>query len=119
MDAGEVSYTLDDHFAGKHPVAKELYDEVMELLSSIGPVKAEPKKTCIHLVRKSALGGITVRKDSILLEFKTDYPIDSSSLTKSEQVSRNRFHHTMKLTTPRALTEDVKCWLKDAYDLSA
>jgi hypothetical protein len=118
MAMSEAAYTLDDHFAGKPPETRALYDEVMRLLGSFGPVTAEPKKTCIHLVRRTALGGVTVRKDAIILEFKTDYPIDSPALAKTEQISRNRWHHTLKVTSAGVLTEEVAGWLRDAYELS-
>lgn len=73
----EIIYTLDMHFDGTTESARELYDRIMDVLGSFGPVAAEPKKTCIHLVRRTAIAGVRVRKDFVLLEFKTDYPIDS------------------------------------------
>ena len=115
----EAAYKLEDHFAGKAPQTGELYDQIMKILESLGPVSVEPKKTCIHLVRRTALAGITVRKDFVILEFKTDYPIESPALAKTEQISRNRFHHTLKVTSPDSLTKEVHGWLHDAYELSA
>ena len=115
----EDIHTLEEHFDGKAAVVRELYERIMELLGSFGQVTAEPKKTCIHLVRRTAIGGITVRKDFVILEFKTDYSIDSPLLAKTEQISRSRFHHTIKVTSPEVLTDQVKCWLRDAYELSA
>lgn len=113
------AYTLESHFAGKDPKARELYAAVIRVVGAFGPVTAEPKKTCIHLVRRTAIGGITVRKDFVILEFKTDYPIDSPALAKTEQISRSRFHHTLKVTSPEDMTDEVKHWLNDAYTLSA
>jgi hypothetical protein len=115
----EIIYTLDMHFDGTTESARELYDRIMDVLGSFGPVAAEPKKTCIHLVRRTAIAGVRVRKDFVLLEFKTDYPIDSPLLSKTEQLSRNRYHHTIKVMSPEALNEQVRCWLRDAYELSA
>jgi hypothetical protein len=112
-------YTLEEHFAGKSPRTHLLYDRILRMLESFGAVVADPKKTCIHIVRRTALAGIRVRSDYLLLEFKTDYPIDSPALVKTEQISRNRYHHTIKVDSPDVLTDEVRAWLRDAYELSA
>jgi hypothetical protein len=112
-------YTLEHHFSGKPAGVRELYDRVMEALRGFGPVRGDPKKTCIHLVYRTALGGITVRREHLILEFKTDHPIESARLAKSEQVSRSRYHHTLKLTPADPLDGEVLGWLREAYDLSA
>jgi hypothetical protein len=114
----ELSYTLEEHFEGRSPETHLLYDRIMRLLESFGAVTAEPKKTCIHLVRRTALAGIRIRNNYVILEFKTDYPIDSPTLDKTEQLSKNRFHHTLKVASPDSLTEEVRGWLRDAYELS-
>jgi hypothetical protein len=112
-------FTLEQHFAGKHPAVRELYDRLMDAIRGFGPVRDAPKKTCIHLVHRSALGGITVRREQLTLEFKSDHPIESARLAKSEQVSRGRYHHTLKLAPTDALDGELLGWLKEAYDLSA
>ena len=113
-------YTVESHFAGKEPAVRALYDELMALLGTFGSVEVEPKKTCLHLVVKSAMAGVYPRRDYINFEFKTDYPIDSPRIAKSEQISRSRWHHVMKLTTPQELQEEeVLGWLKDSYRLSS
>lgn len=40
-------YSLDDHFAGKEPFVRDLYDLLFETLRLFGPVKAFPVKTRI------------------------------------------------------------------------
>lgn len=114
-----MTYTVDEHFAGKDPVVRELYQQLLAMLRSFGPVAEDPKKTSIHLVNRSALGGVSTRKDYILLQFKTDYPIASPRLSKTEQVSRNRYHHTLKVESLAALDGEVQGWLADAHRLSA
>jgi hypothetical protein len=112
-------FTVDSHFAGKEPAVRALYEQLMTVLSSFGPVTVEPKKTCLHMVVKSAMAGVYPRKDYVNFEFKTDYAIESPRISKSEQISRSRWHHVMKLTSPQELQEEeVLGWLKDSYTLS-
>jgi hypothetical protein len=53
-----------------------------------------------------------------LLTIKTDYPIESSRVTKTEQVSRNRFHLLIKLEAPKEIDAELLKWLKVAHKLS-
>ena len=39
------------------PASRELYEELLSRLKSLGPFKEEIKKTSIHLVRSSAFAG--------------------------------------------------------------
>ena len=41
----------------------------------------------------------------------------NSVVTKAEQVSKNRFHNELKLTSASEIDEDLLGWLKDAYAL--
>jgi hypothetical protein len=113
-----AEYTVEEHFANKGAGVRVLYDGLLTLLRGWGPVKEEAKKTSIHLVNRSALAGVYVRRGYINLEFKTDYPIDSPLISKSEQVSRNRYHHTLRLDSPAVLEGEATRWLQDAYRLS-
>lgn len=36
-------YSLDEHFAGKSPAVRELFDEVVKAIESVGPV-GRPKR---------------------------------------------------------------------------
>jgi hypothetical protein len=41
----------------------------------------------------------------------------STFLTKTEQVSKNRFHNELKLNSPDEIDEELLGWLKDAHIL--
>jgi Domain of unknown function (DUF5655) len=60
-----------------------------------------------------------VRKAHIVLTIKSDRPIKSHRVFKSEQTSAKRFHHEIKLSTVDDLDAEIQRWLKAAYDLSA
>jgi hypothetical protein len=113
-----TEFTIEAHFEGKDPALRTLYHKTIEMLRSIGPVTAEPKKTCIHLVRRTAFGGIHFRKDHLLLEFKSACAIDDPAIAKSEQISANRWHHTVRLDSSDALTEKLRDWLRNAWEMS-
>ena len=112
------AYSVKDHFSNKDPSVRALYDQLLSILQAFGPVTEDPKKTSIHLNRKSALAGVETRKDSLLLNIKSDHQIRSPRIEKAEQISTKRFHHRLRIASPRDLDEELKAWLKEAYLLS-
>jgi hypothetical protein len=114
-----MSYTVDDHFTGKEPVVRDLYAALLAAIRKYGPLEEDPKKTSIHLVNRTAMAGVYTRREYINLDFKSEYPIDSPRIARSEQLSRNRYHHTIKLTSKKDLDRELLGWLKNAYTLSA
>jgi hypothetical protein len=95
-----------------------LYDQLISLLRTFGPIEEDPKKTSIHLNRASALAGVETRKNYLLLNIKSDHKIESPRIEKAEQVSAKRFHHKVRISSPKDFDEELKTWLKEAYLLS-
>jgi len=112
------SYSVNDHFVNKDADIRNLYDQLISLLRTFGPIEEDPKKTSIHLNRKSALAGVETRKDYLLLNIKCDHAIQSPRVVKTEQISAKRFHHKVRLSSPKDFDEELKTWLKEAYALS-
>lgn len=112
------AYSVSDHFVNKEPAVRGLYDQLISLLRSFGPVEEDPKKTSIHLNRKSALAGVEVRKNYLLLNIKSDHQIKSPRVEKAEQISAKRFHHKIRISSPQDLDKELKSWLQEAYLLS-
>ncbi|MCB9143734.1 MAG: hypothetical protein H6635_00065 [Anaerolineales bacterium] len=113
-----TEYFVDHHFENKSPLVREIYDSLIKKIKSFGKVQEEPHKTSIHLLNQTTFAGVATRKDYLLLTIKTDRPIKSSRVTKTEQVSRNRFHLLIKLEAPKEIDVELLKWLKDAYNLS-
>jgi hypothetical protein len=110
--------SVNDHFVNKDPAVRTLYDQLVLLLRTFGPIEEDPKKTSIHLNRQSALAGVETRKDCLLLNIKSDHAIKSPRIEKAEQVSTKRFHHKVRISSPMDFDEELKNWLKEAYGLS-
>lgn len=114
-----TGFNVENHLENKSPIVREIYDSLIKKVKSFGKFQEEPHKTSIHLLNQTAFAGVSTRKDYLLLTIKTDYPLESSRITKTEQVSRNRFHHLIKIETPQAIDTELLNWLKDAYKLSS
>jgi hypothetical protein len=112
------TYSVDDHFVNKDPSVRALYNQLIKTVKKFGPIEEDPKKTSIHINRKSALAGVETRKDCILLNIKLDHPIKSPRIEKMEQVSAKRFHHKVRITSLKDFDDELKGWLMQAYALS-
>lgn len=110
--------TIYDHFVNKDPSVRSLYDQLLKILNDFGPVKEVPKKTSIHIDRKSALVGVETRRDCILVTIKADHKINSPRIEKHEQISARRFYHKVRIKSSKDFDAELKGWLKDAYLLA-
>ena len=116
MNSGSPS--VRQHFTGKTPAVKTLYDLLLKTVGKFGDFSEDPKKTSIHLNRRTAFAGVATRKDAIILTIKANRDIGSSRILKREQASANRWHLEVRLTKPADIDPELISWLKEAYELS-
>jgi hypothetical protein len=112
------NFTIDEHFKDKDPAIRILYDRLLVVLGQFGTIIEEPKKTSIHLVRKSALAGVETRVSYLRLNIKADHMIKSPRIVKSDHPSANRFHHKVRIESPEDFDEELADWLREAYSIS-
>ena len=55
----------------------------------------------------------------MLLNIRSDKPIASSRVRKTEQVSKNRVHNELLVSSPAEIDAELLAWLAAAYSLSA
>jgi len=104
---------LENSAANVHATYKRLLAEVR----TFGPFREELKKTSIHLAHTVGFAGVHPRKHYLYLNLRTDSPIVSPRIHKSEQVSKNRYHNEIELSTPEEIDAELLTWLRAAYTL--
>ena len=105
-------------FAKSEPAVEKTYAAILKAVSRFGDVRAEEKKTSIHLCAKTGFAGVHPRKSAVLLNIRSAMPIKSKRIRKVERVSANRFHNEMLLASPKEVDAEIIGWLKEAYALS-
>jgi Domain of unknown function (DUF5655) len=118
MPASTTGNSVKEHFTDRAPSVKATYEAILKAAKRLGPVKEEPKKTSIHLVRKSAFAGIATRKSALILTLKADSDVASRRIGKRKRVSANRWHLEVKLDSPETVDTEVVSWLSKAYELA-
>ena len=111
--------TVSQHFAGKSENVKATYKRLLKVAASFGDFTEDPKKTSIHLNRRTAFAGVATRKEALLLTLKAPQDIKSSRVRKHEQASANRWHLELSLASPSEVDAELVKWLREAYELSA
>ena len=118
MPSTPTRVTVASHFAKSAKSVGETYATLLEVSRRLGPVREEPKKTSIHLVRNTAFAGVATRKDALILTLKSERPLKSPRVHRSEQTSANRWHNEIRLTTPTDVDAELRTWLAEAYKLA-
>jgi len=113
-----TEFLVSQHFEGKEPVVKSIYERILKETRKFGKVIEEPKKTSIHLVNKSAFAGVATQKVALVLNIKSTLPIKHARIKKSEKVSASRYHQEIKLTSADEVDSVLIGWLQDAYLIS-
>ena len=114
-----LKHDLQSHFEGKDPLVKQMFDKLLKGAQKFGPVKVEPKQTSIHLANRFGFAGVYTRKNYINLEIHLAYPLKSTRVTKLDQASANRYHHTIVLRSLDEIDAELFRWLKEAYLLKS
>jgi uncharacterized protein DUF5655 len=109
---------VQTHFEDRSPEVKAIYVKILQAAKKLGPVREEPKKTSIHLVRKSAFAGIATRKSSLILTLKSDGDLPGERVIKRERASANRWHLEIRLERPAQVDRELVGWMRRAYELS-
>lgn len=111
-------YSVGEHFENRKPVVKDIYKAIIRTAKKFGPVKEDPKKTSIHLVRKTAFAGIATRKSGLILTLKSDSNVVNKRIARREQASAHRWHLEIKLDAPEQVDQEIAAWLEKAYQIA-
>jgi Domain of unknown function (DUF5655) len=111
-------HRVEDHFVNRPPALRAAYDALLDASRRLGPVKVEPKKTSIHLVRTTAFAGVAVRKAALVLTVKAAKDIRSPRIARHERASANRWHLETRVDGPDNVDAELIAWLTQAYELA-
>jgi hypothetical protein len=113
---------VEEQYAGPKEKLRPIYDELLTLGKSLGSdVKACPCKTIVPLYREHVFAQIKPTTNSridlgfALTHYKGKLPkrlVDTGGLAKKDRIT-----HRIEITSADQIDEEVKKWLKTAYDL--
>ena len=99
------------------PAQHAIYEPLLHAARTIGPFTADPKKTSIHLTRRSAFAGIATRNDA--LQLRISRPPTSAARASSSASRRRRIAGTWRSAEePDQVDRELTSWLADAMRLA-
>jgi Domain of unknown function (DUF5655) len=106
---------LEEHFRGRDPEIRELFDELVRRLRKLGPIGIDPVKTSINLTARHHFGAVTVRGNFLRLGFLSEIRIADARIVHIERLGPGKFGHSVVLESVADLDEVVMDWLAAAY----
>jgi uncharacterized protein DUF5655 len=110
---------LDEHFRGRDPELRGIFDELVRRLRKLGTVKVDPVKTSINLTARHHFGAVTVRGTFLRLGFLSEKRIEDYRIVHIERLGPRKFGHSVVLESVADLDDVVMDWLGAAYRLSS
>lgn len=80
----------------------------------------DPKSTCVHINAGpdgTAYAGVHPRTGAVLLNIRLAAPLRSKRVRKNEQISRNRCHCEVLLSSEGDVDKELLAWLEEAARL--
>lgn len=111
-------HSVESHFDGRSTVVREIYNTILNIARDFGPFTEVPKKTSIHLDRKSAFAGIQTRNEFLILTVKSPVELFDPRIGKREHISANRWYFEVKLSSPDEVDAEIADWLRKGYEIS-
>jgi hypothetical protein len=118
---GDPETLVDAMFAGKEPL-RPLYEQLLRLGKSLGEdVKACPCKTIVPLYRRHVFAQLkpaTKTRIDLGLALK-DTPVRGRLIDTGGFAKKDRITHRIPVTSVEDIDEELKRWLRKAYDMDA
>jgi GNAT superfamily N-acetyltransferase len=99
------------------PQAAAAYGALMPVIADLGPHTIEEKKTSIHVVAgRAAFLGLSHRTAGLRVTMVLGRPLEGERILKCERSSPRRYHCELMLCGDQPVDEELRGWLKEAYE---
>jgi hypothetical protein len=108
-------YDLEHHFAGKPPGIRALFDAVLGMVQSIGPVTVLPEKSRIAFQVRMSFAQLTPRRRWLDGHVVLARRLEHRRFRSIQTFSPRNHLHTFRLTGMGDVDDDLRAWLTEAY----
>lgn len=112
-------YRLEDHFTGKAPIVRELFDRLDAVIKDFGPANVYAQKTSIVFQVRVRFARAMPKKQWLDGHFWLKRRASHPSLTKVEHLLRQDWIHWFRLTAPGDIDKAFVRLLKESYGIGA
>lgn len=108
-------HSLAQHFRGKRPEIRVLFDQVVATIRKIGPVRILPQKTRIAFQVRMSFAQITPKSrwldGHVVLARRREHP----RFRRIQSISPRNHVHTFRIRSLHDIDRDFRSWLAEAY----
>jgi len=110
--------TVEDFPRKAGPDGRALYDRFESMVAACGPYCVSPAKTRIASMARVRFAGVTaVSRRGMTCGFSLPEPIANPRFSKVDEVVPGWWSHTLRVTRPEELDDEVQGWLRGSYRL--
>jgi uncharacterized protein DUF5655 len=106
---------LDDHFAGKPPHLRTIFDALVAAAEANGPVVVNATKSRITLQAEMRFAAVETRQDHLRAHVVLGRRREDPRFTKVEHLPPSYYVHHFRLARVEDVDDDVRAWLAEAY----
>lgn len=110
-------YRIEDHFIGKAPVVRELFDRLDAAIQAFGPVNVYAQKTSIVFQVRVRFARAMPKKQWLDGHFWLKRRASHPRLTKIEHLLRHDWIHWFRLTAPEDIDKAFGRLLRESYEI--
>jgi len=108
-------HRLSDHFTGKPPEIRKIFDRFLAQIRTIGPVRVLPEKTRIAFQVRMSFAQLTPKRrwvdGHVVLARRHEHP----RFTLVQTFSPRNHLHAFRFTQVEDVDNEVLAWLREAY----
>jgi hypothetical protein len=109
-----VTLTVAQHLEGRSPLARSTYETVVATLGRHGEFREHAQKGGIGFISRMTFAGVSLRERWVYLYFLLPTPLDHERVTKLDLYGPTSWAHTLRLTSPEDVDDEVDAWLGEA-----
>jgi hypothetical protein len=109
------NHRLADHFKGKDPIVRELFNHFRALVREHGPVTVIAQKTRIVFMTRVRFGGAVTHQQSIDIGLWLTQRVTHPCLTRIETFGPNSYGHHFRFTRLEDMDEAFAALIPEAY----
>jgi predicted transport protein len=111
--------SLDEHLRGKNSGVIESFQLLHEFALNLDDeVRCSPVKNAILYSHISSFLAVKLRKSNLQIEFLLEGEFAAFPIYKTQKVSKTKYCHFIKMDHPDEVTNEIKNWIKEAYQIS-
>jgi Domain of unknown function (DUF5655) len=112
-------YNIDDHFAGKEVVVRQIFEELTAAVEQFGPVTVYAQKTRIVLQARMRFVAIMPRKRWLTGQLWIRRQAEHPRIYRIEMFTFRDYGHMFRLLKPEDINESFMELLHEAYALGS